>query len=457
MGSRRGLLRLVVSLVVVNALLAGQSRAQDVEDLVRQLGDADGRTRHDAYRKLRQTRPAAAPPLLVKALPGYPLAAKDLGMSLLGLYPSRALQPLMMALAKEPSPYLKLCAATWLQTRRHALRSPDVELRIVEALGAAESPREVQMMLDRVAPVRTARVAGAVLDRAKRGEGLPVLDAALRHLMVCRYVPAVSGVREMLRGAKRNPEERAVCLAFLVAMGSVAKVEARGVEKADNEALARAILESKNLARLEHYLRGVSELSRPVLSALLEFASTKTGREVVVAVKLLSRHPYSAALPKLRELIEHEDDQVSKAAFDALMKLSGQLDAKLLRGLLSSRKPRLVTVAADALRRLDDDAGLPRLVALAGVKDDKARREVIEAIGKFRDRRAVPILISALDDSDASIRRSAQSGLQRILRGLLPYRRLDFRAAGYEVKAPVATRRAAVAQIRHWWKLVDAK
>ena len=158
----------------------------------------------------------------------------------------------------------------------------------------------------------------------------------------------------------------------------------------------------------------------------------------------------------MRGLLESDDVQVSKAAFDSLMQMGTGLDAKYLRSLLASARPQLAIAAADALRRLDDHAGLSKLIELAK-RPGKDRPVAVEALGKFRARRAVPTLIDLLEDKDQNIRSRAQRGLQRILRGMFPYRALDLAATGYRSGGGTAPRREAVAKIRSWWLLRGGK
>jgi HEAT repeat protein len=421
-------------------LLCVPSAAQaDAKGLVRQLGGTDSRVRYEAYRTLRSTKPPAALPLLAAALPRFPLHAQSLGVSVLHVYPRQKVEPIMRRFARGESSFLMVQAGVWL----HQTGDRSAVEFVVRGLGMTVPPNELSMNLGRVSALRVPEVSAAVLRHVHAGVGDGALEQALRHLMVCGHEPAIPVVRRLLESTDRlRPAQRMVCAAFLVAMG----------EGGHASKLADAIRESNNISRLRSFLQHAPNIDREILAAILDFTAGKSGYVVADALRLLAQHDYTPAVRKMRELLDDDDALVSKAAFDALMRMDSGLDSKHLKKLLGSSKPQVSIAAADALRRLDDLAGLSRVIDLAG-KRGPHRLDAVDALGKFRSREAVSPLIERLDDADRSVRDRADQGLTRILSGLFPYRNLDLASTGYRSTGPAAARKIAVAQIRHWWKL----
>jgi HEAT repeat protein len=426
------------SLLILFLCVPGAAQA-DAKGLVRQLGGTDNRVRYEAFRTLRSTKPPAALPLLAAALPRFPLHAKNLGVSVLHAYPREKVAPIMLRFARGESAFLMVQAGVWLYQSGN--RSA-VEF-VVHGLGMTVPATELSMNLGRVSLLRVPEVSTAVLRHVHGAADDGPLQQALWHLLACEHEPAIPVVRKLLAGADRlRPTQRMVCAAFLVAMGEGGHVKM----------LADEIRNSKNISRLRQFLRRAPDLDREILAAILDFLDDKSGYQVADALRLLAQHDYTPAVRKMRELLDDDDAQISKAAFDSLMRMGSGLESKHLRRLLHSSKPQVSIAAADALRRLDDLTGLSRVIELA-LKRGPHRLDAVDALGKFRSREAVSPLIERLDDADRNVRDRAHHGLTRILSGLFPYRSLDLASTGYRSTGPAAARKTAVAQIRHWWKL----
>lgn len=405
--------------------------------LVERLGSEDARTRHDAYRQLRDKRPSGALPLLEKALPGYSIHAQSLGISLLLAYPPESVEALLRRFLTGKSPFLALASAVRLYQRGDR----GVVSHMVRALRADASGYERSLMLSRLHNVRSPELTDAVV-RLLVPEALrSVLDPALQYLLRAKATEAVTPVAKLLREDDRlDAEQRGVCAAFLLAMG----------ESQDAGALAAAIPDLRNFSRIDSMLRRVQDIDKLVLAAVLEYVERNRGGQAAAALRFLARHDYTPAVRKMRELIGDDDITLSKAAFDALMTMGQGLEPKVLRRLLNSQKVQVVITAADALRRLDDTTGLTHLVAIFR-KGGRYKADAVGAIGKFRVRAAIPLLLDALEDSDTRVRMHGQNGLTTVLRGLHPYKRFDLAATGYRHTAPLAVRQAAVVKIRQWW------
>ena len=283
-------------------------------------------------------------------------------------------------------------------------------------------------MLRRIYRVREARVAAAV---RKLLEPVPttstILDALLRYLNYSKDPEGPPAVKKLLANSDLKGDSRAVCAAYLLAMGESSHAKDLATALRDGEV--------RSYTRLNSFLSQAPHLDNEILAAILKFVEDNLAEatqltQVTYALKTLAKHRYRKALRVIREMLESDEPRLSKAAFDALLQMGDELEPKSLRKLLDPERPELCIVAADALRRLDDMSGLQPLLAVVK-KDGSTRSDAIAALGKFRVRAAVRPLIDALNDSNATVRSRAYQGLRTVLKALFPYRRLDLASTGY--------------------------
>jgi hypothetical protein len=251
---------------------------------------------------------------------------------------------------------------------------------------------------------------------------------------------AIPKIQEIVSGEGLEPDRRALCAAFLVVMG----------ETRYGKVLAAEIPKIKSWSRVQVLLREAAYLDKSVLAAILEFAEGQRGVNIRYALELLAKHAYRPAVSKMRHWLASEDSDRCKAALNALMTMGEELPLKELRQLLACDVDELCVAAADALRRVDEYSGLPWLIKIIE-RGGPAKSDAVQVLGKFRDRRAIPVLIRMLDDADSFVRSRAYNALPIVFRGLFPYRRFDFATTGYHYSGPVAARRAAIAKIQKWW------
>ncbi len=419
---------------------------RDVAQLVAELGEkTDYNKRYAAYRALLAEKPPAALPLLAKVLPGYELTSQSLGLSLLQSYPRDKSHTVLRKLLKSKSAFLELGAAAALY---HAGDKSMVD-HILHGLENSGSAKATSSMLRRIYSVREARVAAAV---RKLLEPVPttstILDALLRYLNYSKDPEGPRAVKKLLANSDLKGDSRAVCAAYLLAMGesSHAKDLAAALESG----------EVRSFTRLNSFLSQAPHLDNEILAAILKFVEDNLAEatqltQVTYALKTLAKHRYRNSLRIIREMLESDEPRLSKAAFDALLQMGDELKPKSLRKLLDPERPELCIVAADALRRLDDMSGLQPLLAVVK-KGGFTRSNAIAALGKFRVRAAVHPLIDALNDSNATVRSRAYQGLGTVLRALFPYRRLDLASTGYAAHRSPAKRKEAAAKILAWWE-----
>lgn len=126
------------------------------------------------------------------------------------------------------------------------------------------------------------------------------------------------------------------------------------------------------------------------------------------AVRLLGEARHPAAIQALVELLNSEDDDLREIASETLATFGTHAIASLT-DLLSAPETRLLAV--QALTQIRHSVTIAPLLTV--VQDDNAtiRAMTIEALGSFHDPQVPPILIQALTDPAASVRRAAIAGL----------------------------------------------
>lgn len=418
-------------------VLASSGFAQAGVDQVARLGSTDSRTRRAAYQVLRSDKTAATLAALRKALPGYQYHSQTLGLILVQGFGVDRCEPVLRSFLRGKPSILRLGAAVWF----HQRRDTSVESHIVACLGGVESQTVLASMLSRIWNIKSRAVLHAVQRSLAADSALQVLDPALRMLQRAKVVDAIPKVETFLKVEGMDADRRALCAGFLVVMG----------QSRHAAALAEAIPQVKTFSRLSILLRDAGHLDKVVLAAILEFAEASAGYNVRYALELIARHDYRAAVPKLRGMLESVDIKTSKAAFDTLMRMGDGLQPKQLKRLLTGVADNVSLAAADALRRMDDSTGLARVIELTKTSG-RIRHEAFDVLGKFRDRRVVPVLLTALMDTDRNVHSRAFRGLQTVFRSLFPYRRFDFITLGYTAAASPVKRRQVTEKIRAWWE-----
>ena len=130
---------------------------------------------------------------------------------------------------------------------------------------------------------------------------------------------------------------------------------------------------------------------------------------------------------------------MARAAFGLVAELAGKAQLDTLRKSLASAAPSVRVAAAEALRRFGDDSGLLPVLDVLKEGTVTERREAVKVLGGFRVRGAIPRLIDALEDPDASVRSYAWSGVRQVIVALFPYRRLDWVGMGTPYNAGTKT------------------
>ena len=157
----------------------------------------------------------------------------------------------------------------------------------------------------------------------------------------------------------------------------------------------------------------VAELARPLLQSQSE-AIRRLGCE------LLMRHGSSADVPLLHESLRDSSRAVVWGALMAIDALWDDADDNAsvlatMNTLLLHDNLQLRTDAAATLHRLGQRSGAEALRRLAMHSDHRARIYVAQTVSQLGDQSFVPTLLRFLDDSNATVRDAALTGLPQLV------------------------------------------
>lgn len=425
-------------------LLAGAVVAQaDPAQLVERLGGSDVGARFDAFHALQADRSGKLVPLLVARLPTLPLDGQHLAMSLLDGQPVEALREPMAKLCKSEQMFVRASAAAWIAAQAGSNGDPKVRARAVADF--AEGLRGC-------APIET----GLLVRWLQELRDPSCFAAARSHLRPDAPPHVVANVLATLRRCEPQP-----AAATLAAAAALVDAKAPGVRAAALAALAEsdaarvpalaALLQAQPelVFQVEELLAAHPQLAEPLVDALVvALAKPRSGYDLGRIARLVGRAAPDKARTALRDHLGGKNVDLRAAAGAELAALPGGLDDDDLRALLADPLASSRLVAAEALRRRDDHAGLPTVIELAR-QPSGDRIAAVRALAAFRDRRACTPLLDLLEDGDGAVREAAYQGVQELWRVLFPYRLFDFASLGFDAHRQADP--AAVATLRAWW------
>ena len=127
------------------------------------------------------------------------------------------------------------------------------------------------------------------------------------------------------------------------------------------------------------------------------------------AVRILGNFKEQVVVIALASLLQNtEEEELIEIASETLSHL-GAIAIDVFVALLA--EPKYRKLAASSLAYIRRPQTLPALLSLAEDPDLEIRTIVIEALGSFHDRRVPPVLINALQDPAASVRKEAAIAL----------------------------------------------
>lgn len=131
---------------------------------------------------------------------------------------------------------------------------------------------------------------------------------------------------------------------------------------------------------------------------------------------LRNSYPDSRALPTLTEVFLHDTDEyVRSTAANAIAEIDTTYARTLMIQHLDADENRATqNIAVEVLSRFQDARVIPMLVSR--LTDPETRTDAAFALGTFRDKRAVPVLLNILDEKtlDSSFQERAAETLARI-------------------------------------------
>ena len=131
---------------------------------------------------------------------------------------------------------------------------------------------------------------------------------------------------------------------------------------------------------------------------------------------LRNSYPDSRALPTLTEVFLHDTDEyVRRTAADTIADIDTAYGRTLMIQAMDAEASEITqSIAVEVLSRLRDERVIPMLMTRLGVPE--TRMDAAFALGAFKDKRAIPILLNILDEKslDNSFREKAVATLARI-------------------------------------------
>lgn len=179
----------------------------------------------------------------------------------------------------------------------------------------------------------------------------------------------------------------------------------------------------------------------PILSELLEALSDRDEQQREVVAAALGELGHPRAVFPLRQALGDVSAAVRAAAAEALGKIGSSEGVPGLMSALEDREPEVRAAAARSLGWIKEPEGVPRLLEVLRDADEDVQRAAAEALADIgepafeglaaalNDRRAVqaaealgllgtpdavPLLLAALKQSEADVRRAAAQALGRI-------------------------------------------
>ncbi|MFK7739974.1 MAG: HEAT repeat domain-containing protein [Planctomycetota bacterium] len=424
----------------------------DLASTVEQLNAKDGRSRSQAIQLLRRESPAKVVKRMRKQVASFEPRGIDAAMAVIRSYPFEEIEAQLRTLAKAETPQLRAGAAAIMwrglsgfgNERKLKKYAQSVAVAIREAV--PERKLDVVRLSTACTAPEVVLACRACLDFETRG-GIAV--GILRDL-----IQREGGVsEETLVDVEPllESKDKLTCAAALAYM-------CRDRSDAGRDAqLARLYRESDNTFFATQDLLGSDRaLGEPIVDAVAQLLAAPRSKHVIPRlVNFLQAQSADVATRALRKLVGHEKAEFRKEALDRLANIPGGLRTPALQQMLREGTTPARIVAADTLRKRDDDSGLEVLMQLAKKAPAKHRSDLAEALAGFRSLAAMPALLDMMNDKDAAVRRHAWTGFQNVCSARFPYRRFRWQDAGYDPNS--SDRTTGLAALREWWREASAR
>lgn len=148
-------------------------------------------------------------------------------------------------------------------------------------------------------------------------------------------------------------------------------------------------------------------IGEPATQALLSMLRSKKRNDQKVAAAVVGHLKLRGALPALLELLEHEDWSLRGVAAQALGQIRDAAAVEPLAALLLSENHNDRRSAGEALAAIGSSEALEAVSAVWREADAQLRVELASLLGSMDPELAVELLLEALADEDAEVRRAA--------------------------------------------------
>ncbi|MDZ8257524.1 HEAT repeat domain-containing protein [Nostoc sp. ChiQUE01b] len=175
--------------------------------------------------------------------------------------------------------------------------------------------------------------------------------------------------------------------------------------------LALSILEMGDFQQRWEITKVLTHLGNIAIPPLIEILEDEDAEEELrwYAAKTLGELQHPEAIASIVELLKTDEDEELKAIAATALGQMGTVAIASLTELLLDENTRLLAVRSLCCIRQPETI----TPLLSVVQDPQAaiRAAAIEAISSFHDQRVPPVLLKALDDTAATVRRAAVLGL----------------------------------------------
>ena len=171
--------------------------------------------------------------------------------------------------------------------------------------------------------------------------------------------------------------------------------------------LALQVLANADFQQQWEVAKGLAKLGAPAISPLIALLADEEAEIETrwFAGRILSEFNHPAVIIALTKLLRSsEEEELLAMAAQALAKI-GPAAVESLRELLYEETSRPLAVQALACIRCTET--IAPLLEVVGDPSPQIRAIAIEALGSFHDRRIPPVLIGALKDLSAAVRKEA--------------------------------------------------
>ena len=157
----------------------------------------------------------------------------------------------------------------------------------------------------------------------------------------------------------------------------------------------------ENEAKIAGLVDALSATRCDIDDLVLQLADDANAAVVCDAAQILGRRESARAVPKLKALTLHENDNVALAAVEALGRIGGREALEPLLELAETRNFFRTFPTIDILGRSRDSRALPTLLKLSA--DPLYATEALRALGRLGDPAAVPVLLEHLSRASGGL------------------------------------------------------